>query len=132
MNAQTVFESITPEQYRDALEGIRLRMDEAAVLKAQHADPHHELSALGVGQVVKAGYGRGNLVYGGLGKRVGYFLKDVHNIPLQTDGKRTFWFQYLATGYWFRGPHAPGDGYVFVMRPALAEALEGLGIVKSR
>ncbi len=120
---------ITPEQYRDALEGIRLRVQEEAVLRTQYFAPYRELSALGVGQVVHAGFGRGNLLYGGLGKRVGYFLYDVHGIPLWADGKRTFWFQYLATGYWFKGPHAPGDGYVFVMRPALAEALEMMEIV---
>lgn len=129
MRRELTFESITSQEYQAALEGIRLRAQELAVLKAQYDAPHHELSALGVGQVSGNGYGRGNLVYGGLGKRVGYFLRDVYDIPLLVDGKRTFWFQYLATGYWFKGPRAPGDGYVFVMRPALAEALEALGIV---
>ena len=45
MSALLVFDSITSDLYISALEGIRLRAYEADVLKAQYADPHHEIRA---------------------------------------------------------------------------------------
>jgi putative restriction endonuclease len=114
----------TVAEYIHGLHAIRKQINrkQYEMLRAQYAAPNRTVTAPQLAKAV--GYptfGAVNLHYGKLGRRI---AEELGRLPKRYGGTY-YWFLVLSSG-----AHS-ASGYLWTMHPALATALEELGIVKN-
>ncbi len=113
----------TIEEYVQSLRAIHMNSKQREMLQAQYAAPHRTVTAPQLADAVSyPNHKVVNLHYGRLGRLVAEQLWDSPNNAVR-DGN--LWFLALSSGM------PSPSGYLWTMHPALAAALEELGIVES-
>lgn len=115
---------LTVEQFKDALRVLwpRLHRSKQQMLEYQYHAPNHAITATQLAELVHYNnHGPVNLHYPTIGRRI---AKKLGKLPEQRQNGTYRWWNVLSTGI-----PAGKDGWLWIMRPELALALEELELV---
>lgn len=114
-------QSLTVEQFKQALLGAKPNKAELAMLEANFRAPGHAISVRQLAEVAGYAFGAVNIHYGKYGRK----LAEYHNLssPMRNEKDDPVWTGVLATG---NDDDPDAANYVWTMRPELVEALQQL------